>query len=205
MEKHGDDQNLGQHHSNDEEKAAAKIEEKIVPGHIHTNSQEKAETYSADGGNANACKVVQPLHELSFSLIVTLTCSILCVSMPLVAVFFGPALLIACMLVTVLVYEAKAHPHWIGALKIFSRGRLVAMLVAVGLYPPLSIDQVRFLMVNPLAMVAGDAPPGLPTAFTFAMLCAMQTGIATVLALEAIPRDRLGTFIPFTSNRKANR
>lgn len=157
--------------------------------------EKQTENDNAQRGDAHVQQFHNPAHAPVFSFAVTLACSILCACMPSVAVFFCLLLVLSSMAALVFVCEAKARKRSTAALDIISRGRFIAIVAAVALHPPLTLEQVVFFVGHPLAMLAGNAPPGLGAALTFSMLCAVQTGIALVLALETIPSRRATAFV----------
>ena len=186
-EKQATSQKSKDHSADDKEQAAAKIIKQIIPADTDTYDQYKQKHGCVQCGCHHIGKAGNSFH-VHLSLGATLACIFLCGFVPMAAVFFGPVLLIAGILAMIV---REINIILIGTLDILRRGRLIAMLAAVALYPPLSLEQVRFFMWHPLALLAGDVPPGLLPAFAFAMLCAAQTALATVLMIEAIPPRRV--------------
>lgn len=181
------DQNKGKeggaaHH----QQLAAKVKQYAGAGPIGTKHHEKDEPDDVQDDEAAVQRFFNPAHRPSFSLTVTLTCLILCASMPPVAAFFSLTFVVTMLLLMIFAFLNMEGP-WGRTLDILSRGRLIAMLAALALYPPLSIEQTRVFM----ALLTGEAPPGLLPAFAFAMLCAAQTAIALVLMVAAVPPRRV--------------
>ncbi|MGE4278205.1 MAG: hypothetical protein AB7G62_01375 [Magnetospirillum sp.] len=170
-----------------DQQLAAKIKQYVGTGQIGANHHDKDEPDDVQYDEARVQGFLNAVHRPSFSLTVTLTCLILCASVPLVAVFFSLTFVVTILLLAVLAFLNKDGP-WGRTLDILSRGRLIAMLAAVALYPPLSNEQVRAFVAHPLT---GEAPAGLLPALAFAMLCGAQTAIAPILMLEAIPPRRV--------------
>lgn len=169
------------------QKLAAEIKKYVGTGPVSATHHEQDKTDDVQYDEAGVQGLLNAAHRPLLSLTVTLTYLILCASVPLVAAFFSLTLVVVMLVLAVLAFLTMEGP-WGHTLDILSRGRLIAMLAAVALYPPLSLEQVRDFVGHPLT---GEAPAGLLPALAFGMLCAAQTAIATVQMVAAIPPRRV--------------
>jgi hypothetical protein len=142
-------------------------------------------------GKAGVQRFCDPAHRPALSVPVTLICITLCAFLTSLAVIFSLAFVFSVLALTPFADRLKAGSPLDHALDIFSRGRLIAMLAAVALDPQLSAEQVRFLAGLPLHALAEAVPPGLTAALAFTILCAVQTAVAAVLMVQAIPPRRI--------------
>lgn len=174
-----------QHH----QELVAEVEEYVFARSVGTKHHKDDKAKDIQHDEAGFQRLSSFVHDPLLSLVVTLTCIILCASVPVVAVFFSLTFVCTMTVLAFFGFLLDVESRLGRTLDLLSRGRLIAILAAVALYPPLSLEQLRFFVG--LSMLAGEAPPGLLPAITFAMLCAAQTGIALVLMVTAIPPRRV--------------
>lgn len=166
--------------TDNEPKAVSGIIKDVAVCAIDAHPQDEAEQNEVQHGDSSGHRVARAGHGSLLSLAVTMVCGILCASLPPVAVFFGPVLVAVALVLAVLCPDLDPRSLLAKLLDTASRGRLVAMLAAVALYP--------FSSTVTLSLIFGGAAPvGFWLAFAFAMLCAIQTGIALVLMVASIP------------------
>ncbi len=181
----GENQQVQHHDTDDDAVTNSRNDRGVAPDDVDAKGHDDGEHDEVRHGHSGGSE--WSVHRLLISLAVTVTCVILCLRLLPVVLFFTQTLFLAFVVLVVTIDHLNPRSEMARALERFGAGRLIAMLAALALFPPLSPDATVAVIRHPWWLIVPHASPDLRLAVAFALLSAVQCAVAMVLMLDAIP------------------